>query len=109
MLKNYYLSQLQDESVYLVQNEQELTELLDSIGISEDYKKDITGACVIFGDGEYLAIWLTEDSRYYDLRAIYHPLPYYESSYQKMNRDILPEYWQESNIFYHMNQPKKES
>ena len=105
MLKNYYLSQLQDESVYLVQNEQELTELLDSIGISGDYKNDITGACVVFGDGDYIAIWLTEDSRYYDLSAIYRPLPFYITGQQEVNAEYLPEYWKESNPFYNVENP----
>lgn len=99
------LASLQDESVYLVQNDQELAELLDSIGISEDYKTDITGACIIFGDGEYLAIWLTESAIWYDLSSTYYSLPFYLSTYQKINYEFLPEYWKESNPFYHMNQP----
>ena len=105
MLKNYYLKQLQEESIYFVQNEQELAELLDSIGISEDYKQDITGACLIIGDGDYIAVWLTEDSRYYDLSAIYHALPYYLNTYQEINYCYLPEYWKKENPFYEQKNP----
>lgn len=100
MLKNYYLNQLQDESIYLIQNDQELAELLQSLSLSPEYHNDITGACIIIGNGDYIAIWLTEDSRYYDLSSIYRPLPVYLSTHQKINPEFLPEYWQESNPLY---------
>lgn len=109
-IKNWIaLGNLQDESIYFVQNEQQLSELLQSLSINPKYAESITGACIIAKDGEYIGIWLTEESRFYDLLAIYHPLPYYMDSYHRMNRDILPEYWQDSNPLYCANNPKIES
>ena len=100
------LNRLQDESIYFVQNESELSELLQSLSINPEYAKNITGACVIMGEGDYIAIWLTEESRFCDLLAIYHPLPYYMDSYHRMNRDILPEYWQDTNPICGMKYPR---
>lgn len=99
MPKNKRLKELQAEKYYFIQNDSELSEVLESIGLKEECKKDITGCVLLIGDGEYIAVWLTEESRYYDLNACYHPLTYYKT-HDMFKNIYLPEYWKENNTEY---------
>lgn len=108
MNKNFYLNQLQDESIHFIQDQSELDSILDHVGLMAEWRSEITGACIILGDGEYIAVWLTEDSRYYDLSAIYRPLPFYIDNDKEKIVNLLPYYWKSDNEFYMMDQPKNE-
>lgn len=77
------LRDLQEEKYYLIQTDYELSDLLDFIGLPEEYRDDITGAVVSIGDGDYDEIYLTESARYYDLQADYQPLSYYMQQNKK--------------------------
>lgn len=72
-----YLRQLQDEKYTFIQNDTDLAAVLDCVGISPEYREDITGALVEVSDGEYGEVWLTESCAPYDLSASYYPLSFY--------------------------------
>jgi hypothetical protein len=82
----------------LVQTDRDLIDWLDFVGFPKKSRSDISGIVVTIGEGDLIAMWLTEYSAYYDLSAIYHPLAYYRPvSWSKRN---LPEYWLETNPDY---------
>jgi hypothetical protein len=87
------------ESDYLALDSQEIEGYLESVSFPDEYRKDITGVCVLSGDCEHVALWLTESNRPYDINAIYHPLPYYITEEMKSSKH-LPDYWKESNKYY---------
>jgi hypothetical protein len=87
-----------NEDTVLIQSDTDLREILGSLAFPKKYYKDITSAVVLLGDGDFIAVWLTEDSRWYDNLAYYHPLPYYRPQY--WTKRNLPEYWLESNVEY---------
>jgi hypothetical protein len=97
--KAYYtLRELDKEGYTLVQNDTDLAETLESIGLPKKYRKDITGAVLVIGDGDYNAVYLTESASYYDLSAVYHPLPFWDDN--TLYKGTLPYYWQASNEYY---------
>ena len=100
MNKNKRLKNLQDEKYYFVQTDSELADVLNYVGLKEEYKQDITGAVLLIGNGDYIAVWLTETPRYYDLNATYHYLPFYKDDDNKELNTYLPEYWHEDNKEY---------
>src|SRR3990167_5562488 len=77
----------------LISDSQYVKELLVCVGIPEKYRNDITAAIVLIGDGDYIAVFLTEFGNYYDYTAWYHPLPFYGL---KKNAS---EYWLKSNPY----------
>jgi hypothetical protein len=87
------LSELQGDDFILVQNDRDLEDTLDMVSFPKKYRKDIAGSIVKICDGDYEAVWVTESGRYYDLSAIYHPLPFYRLTSWTKKR--LPEYWLE--------------
>jgi hypothetical protein len=86
-----------DHTVF-IQTDYELSDLLESLGMPKKWRKEITGAIVLLGDGDFIAVWLTEWAAYYDNNAYYHPLPYYRPRH--WTKRNLPEYWLESNVEY---------
>jgi len=91
--------ELDKDDYVLESNSQDVEFWLDFVAFPKRYRKDITAVIVIIGDGDLLAMWLSESGRYYDLSARYRPLPYYRPvRWPKKN---LPEYWLESNELYH--------
>ena len=97
---NINLSQLQDEKYYLVQTDSELSDLIEYVGIDPESinLEEFTSAVLLVGDGDYIAVWMTESSAWYSLDAIYHPLPYYQS--KEESEEYLPEYWKRDNSEY---------
>jgi hypothetical protein len=94
------LRQLQDDKYYLAQNDSELSELIEYLGIDGESinLEEFTGAVLLIGEGDYIAVWMTESSAWYSLDAIYHPLPYYQS--KEESEEYLPEYWKRDNSEY---------
>lgn len=88
---------LGDDYVF-IQNDSDLASVLESVGLPKGDRKDITGAMVVVGDGDYEAVWLCEDNRYYDLSAIYRPLPFYRP--KSWRKSTLPTYWRDDNELY---------
>lgn len=95
---NKLLRYLEDEKYSFVQNDTELYEFLDMVGFPKRQRKHITGMVLLIGDGDIVAVWVTERGAYYDLSAIYHPLPYYRPGY--WTKRNLPDYWKEENSEY---------
>ena len=60
-----------------VTDSQDLEDLLDNIGLKTVWRKDITAALVLVGDGDYLEVWLSEDNAPYLNSATYHNRAYY--------------------------------
>jgi hypothetical protein len=94
------LKELEKDDYIFVSNSQDIASSLEYIGLDEEYKKDITGIVYVLSDGEYLAVWLSESNRPYDLSSTYHPLPYYLSDNLKKFQQHLASYWQEENEYY---------
>jgi hypothetical protein len=78
-------------NVELVQNDRELRDLLGSVGLPREDWGDITGAAVELGEGDYKRVYLTEESRWYELDAVYYALPWYGKVPIPAN---YPLYWQ---------------
>lgn len=96
---DFLCSELDQDDYILIQNSQDLNFWLEFVALPVEYWQDITGAIVVIGDGDLIAIWLTESSRYYDLNSTYYSLPYYRPKSWTIKN--LPEYWLESNQYYH--------
>ena len=77
MANGVTLRALQDDKYTLIQNDRDLSALLDYCGIPTEYREDITAAVVEVLDGDYGEVWLTESSERYNLSAWYHPIKYY--------------------------------
>lgn len=83
----------------LISDYQDIVFWLDFVAFPKKWRHDITAMIVITNDGDLSAMWLSESNRYYDLSADYQPLPFYRPSY--WTKKNLPEYWLESNNYYH--------
>ena len=72
------------------------------VAFPDEYRNEITAVQYIIGDGDVLAVWLSESARPYDLYSTWNPLPFYRpdewNTAESLNR--LPEYWLEWNEFY---------
>lgn len=86
-----------DESMYC-ENSQDIEAYLKDVGMPAEYREGITAVVVLVWEGDLIAMWLTESGRPFDLRAFYHPLPYYRPESWLIDR--LPSYWLESNEYY---------
>jgi hypothetical protein len=96
-----HLSDLQSDIYTLIQTDYDLESVLESVGVPDEYKPDITGAVCLVGDGDYDAIWLTESARPWDLEAIYHPLPYYKPDNWDQECHLFTWCWTEHNPEYY--------
>jgi len=92
------LRNLQEDDLEFYQNSQDIKHLVDMVGLPKKYKKHITGAVALIGDGDIYAVWLSESRAPYDLNATYYSLPYYKP--EDWNGDKLPIYWSEENEEY---------
>lgn len=94
------LRSLQNDALFLVQNDSDLSFWLDYVALPDKERKDITGIVVLINDGDLCAMWLTEYSAWYDLGAIYHPLPWYN---QYDEHYYCPDYHKESCECYDLD------
>ena len=95
-------SQLQGDDLMLESDGQDLDATLESVGFPKRLRGNITAAIIRIGDADFDAVWLSEDARYYELGAWYHPLPYYRPKSWAKSR--LPIYWKEENPYYQVKE-----
>lgn len=81
----------------LILDSQEIYHVLDCLGLLA-YQNDITGIYLVLGEGDYLAVFITESTRPYEIDTLYHPLPYYKEEGKDYSK--YPSYWSEDNPFY---------
>ena len=68
---------LGDEKYMLILDGLEVSQIASDAGLPAEWLPDITGAVVAVGNSYYDEIWLTENSKPYDLRAEYVTPEYY--------------------------------
>jgi hypothetical protein len=77
---------------------QDINAALEYVGFPKKYRKDVTAVAVISGDGDYDAVFISEDNPAYLNNTIFHPLAYYRAGF--MSKKFAPIYWQEENPYY---------